>query len=191
MPQEQLIWSTASAIARFMDMVETQNEPVFDLYKLERTLERYQLAFEWSAETPHQVNDRVQIYPIDSRAQVVPTVSNDAYWRTYAPSPFGVYFRALTGGVSGTDQPDWCQHGFVLSQYGLSDGGVFWQYDGMALRDRWDFQAAAYDVWMQKAALASGKYDFSRADQKLSRSQIYDHCIQMAKSFSGGSFFVL
>lgn len=47
----------------------------------------------------------------------------------------------------------------------------------------YDLHGAAADVWRQKAAQASKKYDFSTDNHNLSRSQQFKHCIQMANYY--------
>jgi hypothetical protein len=54
----------------------------------------------------------------------------------------------------------------------------------------YDVNAAAADIWSQKAAHYAMAYDFSTDNHSMSRSQIIKACLQMAKEYgSGGAVF--
>jgi hypothetical protein len=48
----------------------------------------------------------------------------------------------------------------------------------------YDLNAAASEGWYHKAALVSGDYDLSLDGEGLSRSQVYTHCIELAKNYA-------
>lgn len=47
----------------------------------------------------------------------------------------------------------------------------------------YDLNAAAGDIWSEKAGAASAKFDFTEDAQSFSRSQIYKHCSEMARYY--------
>jgi hypothetical protein len=49
----------------------------------------------------------------------------------------------------------------------------------------YDLNAAAADIWRKKAAHYAPSFDFSTDNHDLSRSQVYDHCVEMAQFFEG------
>jgi hypothetical protein len=54
----------------------------------------------------------------------------------------------------------------------------------------YDMNAAAADVWSQKAAHYVTAYDFSTDNHSMSRGQIIKNCLEMAKQYgSGGAVF--
>ena len=50
----------------------------------------------------------------------------------------------------------------------------------------YDMNAAAADVWTQKASHYAEAYDFSTDNHRLNRSQIIQHCLTMAKYYAQG-----
>lgn len=49
----------------------------------------------------------------------------------------------------------------------------------------YNLNAAAADIWEEKAAQLAGKYDFSADGGQYSRSQAYNQAMQMAKYYRG------
>lgn len=49
----------------------------------------------------------------------------------------------------------------------------------------YDLNAAAADIWRRKASHYSGAFDFSTDNHSVTRSQIYQHCLEMAEHFEG------
>lgn len=45
----------------------------------------------------------------------------------------------------------------------------------------WDFNGAAHEGWLWKAAKVSEGYDFSSDVNSFSRDQLYQHCVDMAE----------
>lgn len=50
----------------------------------------------------------------------------------------------------------------------------------------YDLNAAAADIWSQKAAHYVTAYDFSTDNHNLRRSQIIDNCLRMSKEYGSG-----
>ncbi len=177
---------TTDAEGHLASLLEADSYPCLTGEEVTALLLRHQTALLWSPGTAYAVGDRVQVNPAEG------VLSWGWLTGLLEDARFGVYFRAVQGGVSGDAEPAWAYAEIAYGRlYGVSDGGVLWRYDGLAAKDRFDFQSAAYEGWMKKAGKVAGDYDFARADQKLSRSQVIEHCKSMAASFSGGSFFVV
>ena len=49
----------------------------------------------------------------------------------------------------------------------------------------YDLNAAAADLWRQKAASVAQAYDFSTDNHRMSRSQMMKQCLQMAEMYEG------
>jgi hypothetical protein len=48
----------------------------------------------------------------------------------------------------------------------------------------YDLQSAAADVWRRKAShVAPTSFDFSTDNHSVSRSQVYQHCLEMAEFY--------
>jgi hypothetical protein len=105
------------------------------------------------------------------------------------------YFEATTGGsaifylqdstgaviASSNYTPDY-RRGQV--QFSADQAGTTYYLNGRS----YDLDAAAADIWRRKAAhYAPGAFDFSTDNHSIRRSQVYQHCIEMAKHFEGAS----
>ena len=65
-------------------------------------------------------------------------------------------------------------------QFSSDQAGTVYYMTGRS----YDLQAAAADVWRKKAAhYAPTAFNFSTDNHTISRSQVYDHCLQMAEFF--------
>jgi hypothetical protein len=109
-------------------------------------------------------------------------------------SHFG-YYEATTGGTAifylqdstganiGTSlyTPDY-RRGQV--QFSSNQGGSVYYVTGRS----YDLNSAAAGVWRQRAAHYSAtSFDFSTDNHSVSRSQVYQHCLEMASFFEGMS----
>lgn len=69
-------------------------------------------------------------------------------------------------------------------QFSASQGGTVYYMTGRS----YDLNAAAADIWRRKAAhYAPTSFDFSTDNHSIHRSQVYEHCREMADYFSGNS----
>lgn len=109
-------------------------------------------------------------------------------------SAYGFY-EATTGGTeiftvqdstgayvaAGSYTPDY-RRGVVL--FGANQAGTAYYLTGRS----YDLHAAAAAVWRRKAAhVAPSSFDFSTDNHSISRSQVYNHCLEMAEFFEGKS----
>jgi hypothetical protein len=101
------------------------------------------------------------------------------------PNPFtGRLYRCAVGGTSGATAPTWPTTPGV-STWKLDDGDTLeWEDIGPVKNRPYNFEGAAYDVCMALARMNVGKTDVSDSGVSVKRSQIYDHWISMASSFS-------
>jgi hypothetical protein len=104
------------------------------------------------------------------------------------------YYEATTGGTAvfyvqdGTGAnvgtalytPDY-RRGVV--QFAADTSGTTYYLTGRS----YDLDAAAADVWRRKASHYASSFDFSTDNHSISRSQLYQHAMEMAQIFEGKS----
>jgi hypothetical protein len=90
--------------------------------------------------------------------------------------------RDSAGSVVGTASytPD---YPYGLVKFSATTGGLSYYLDGYS----YDMNAAAADVWQQKAAHYVTAYDVSTDNHNLRRSQIIQNCLVMSKEFASGA----
>jgi len=89
------------------------------------------------------------------------------------------YVQDSTGSAIGTSNytPDY-RRGVVI--FGSDQAGTVYYLTGRS----YDLNAAAADVWRRKAShYAPSSFDFSTDNHSISRSQVYNHCLEMAEFF--------
>lgn len=70
----------------------------------------------------------------------------------------------------------------IIERYPLPDAnGLFPKEDGWT--PRYDLNAAAADVWAEKAAGLAGQYDFTADGASFERSQAYEQAMQQARYY--------
>lgn len=93
------------------------------------------------------------------------------------------YVQDSTGAVQGTAlyTPDY-RRGQI--QFASNQSGTVYYLTGRS----YDLDAAAAEVWRRKAAhYAPTSFDFSTDNHSVRRSQVYQHCLEMAQHFEGKS----
>ena len=147
----------ADALAELADLVAVDKYPKLPEEDLIRILNKTRRWTVWAAASVYEEGDRI-----------VPTK------RT------GRQYRCIAGGTSGETEPI-----FGSSRYAITDGvdGLRWSDAGPASRAAYDLIAAAQAAWTKKAALVAADHDFKDKDATYTKSQVYDHCVQMANSF--------
>jgi hypothetical protein len=92
------------------------------------------------------------------------------------------YVQDGTGAVQGTAAytPDY-RRGVV--QFAADTSGTTYYLTGRS----YDLDAAAADVWRRKASHYASSFDFSTDNHSISRSQLYQHAMEMASVFEGKS----
>ena len=147
----------ADALAELADLVAVDKYPKLTTDDQIRILNKARRWTVWAAASVYEEGDRI-----------VPTKRN------------GRQYRCIMGGTSGETEPS-----FGSFRASNSDGedGLQWQDAGPASREPYDLIAAAQLAWTKKAALVAADHDFKDKDAMYTKSQVYDHCVQMANSF--------
>lgn len=134
-------------------------EPTLD--NLEEILDGCLRASFWITATVYAVGD-----------VVMPTTRN------------GHRYRCIQGGTSGATEPTWALQQGVVQSDGSSDPLLYWQEDGPDYDNVYDVKAAAHKAWLVKASKAAELTDYSIGQQKVSESQVIDHCLKMADRYA-------
>jgi hypothetical protein len=120
------------------------------------------------------------------------TTNGTLIYNTYKSS-YG-YYEATTGGTAvfyvqdgtgavqsaSTYTPDY-RRGVVT--FAADTSGTTYYVTGRS----YDLDAAAADVWRRKASHYASSFDFSTDNHSISRSQLYQHAMEMASIFEGKS----
>ncbi len=138
---------------------QTDQFPNLTPEQVETLVVKNQRATVWTAGHAYKVGDKVQ-----------PTERN------------GFFYRCKISGLSATTEPNWAD-GKWNTVYDGSN--VVWNkseedVDG----NLYNVRNAIFDAWMLKASMAAKDFDISIDNQKWNRSQIYDHCMDMARAYS-------
>lgn len=166
----------AEALTELEELVAADKYPCLSAPALQRLLDAARRYTVWEASTEVEVGDTI-----------VPTVWNGRMYRCIRPGttgatepqwPSAARAAALRPGLLGTLESD---------DIGIASDTaepVIWEDVGPAPRDSWDLADAANKGWLKKAAAVAGDFDFKDAGQSLTRSQVHEHCLKMASSFT-------
>lgn len=149
----------AEAIAYVMKKAQTEEFPVVPPDDVEEIVRLNMRARVWQPETAYKIGDKVQPLKVN-----------------------GHFYKCVAAGTSGITAPTWN----VRENSRTSDGdALVWlecetDFDGSV----YDTRTAIHELWLFKAGMASSQFDISIDQQKWNRSQIYDHCMEMARSFA-------
>lgn len=131
----------------------------------------------WTAATAFNIGDRI-----------IPTLANRNGHRYIAIS----YVVGATDQKTGATEPSWgvrsisrYQDPMINRDAQITDGNIIWQEDGWDWDAvLWDLSGAAQAAWLMKAAKASVTSDSAIGDINIKSSQLFDHCLAMAKQFT-------
>lgn len=128
-------------------------------------------------------DDVIDIVRLNMRAKVwQPNTDYKIGDKVQPTNPNGHFYKCVQNGISGVNEPTWN----VRESSRTSDGDTLvWQefetdFDGNLFNTR----TAIHELWLFKAGIAANQFDISIDQQKWNRSQIYDHCKEMARSFA-------
>jgi hypothetical protein len=178
--QSQIIDSEAEAIIRLEKLVEKDSVPALSSDDIQQLLNDNKVGTVWAASTTYYEGD-----------VIVPSqgARNGRSYKATQRNASG------TTGVSGTTEPGWPLAGAQafagrrsFSSHYIGDGTVLWLDNGPEM-DLWNVRKAAWDGWMRKAGKAANMFDNKVGDDSFSCSQVYDHCIAMAKHFVSAPTF--
>ena len=117
-------------------------------------------AVPWVAETDYKVGDVIQ-----------PTTPN------------GHFYCCLRAGTSDSEEPDWSDG--LDSRTDEFNGEIIWRECAIDTNgNRYRLRNAIHAVWLLKASRSANKFDTSIDSNRWNRSQIYAHCLEMAKAHS-------
>jgi hypothetical protein len=149
----------AVAMQELLRLSQFDIEPMIGEDELDTILTNAQVCSVWAASTAYSYGD-----------VVVPTCANQN----------GRRYRCVKAGTSGSTEPTWGH--FQMSR--TADGSsLIWEEAGAQPKSIWDMRVAAYNAWLAKASKASTDFDFSGAGESYKRSQVYDHCLEMAAKY--------
>jgi len=135
-------------------------EPTIDEADLDTILSQVQVCSVWVSGTAYSYGD-----------VVVPTSANQN----------GRRYRCVRSGTSAATEPTWNE--FQDSR--TADGStLIWEECGAQPRSLWDMTRAAHKAWLFKASKAAPDFDFSGAGESYKRSQVVEHCLEMARKYA-------
>lgn len=148
------------AMDELLRLTQFDSEPTIDEADLDTILTNAQICSVWEASKAYGYGD-----------VVIPTTANQN----------GRRYKCIKSGSSASTEPAWSEF-----QGGrVSDGSILiWEECGMQPKSLWDMRAAAHAGWLAKAAKVTPDFDFSGAGESYKRSQVYDHCLEMARKFA-------
>lgn len=96
--------------------------------------------------------------------------------------PNGHFYRRILAGLSPAGEPVWT----LKENWTVYEGNsVVWVECGIDLDGNlYNVRNAISAAWLLKASLAANQFDASIDNQKWHRSQIYEHCLEMARAWS-------
>ena len=147
------------AIAEVTFYAQTAEFPTLTPEQVSALVVKNQRATVWAPETAYKIGDVVQ-----------PIVPN------------GHFYKCKTAGASGESEPVWT---LLESRTVVENSGVVWVECGLDLDGNlYNTRNAIHDAWMLKASMSAKDFDVSIDQQKWNRSQIYEHCLEMARAWS-------
>ncbi len=148
------------AIAYVTLHAQTAAFPTIEAETVAEIVRRHKRASVWQPETSYTVGMRVQ-----------PTVAN------------GHFYECATAGTSATTEPDWTLKANSISYE--SGSALIWREIAIDVDGNlYNTRNAIHECWCLKASLSAKDFDISIDQQKWTRSQIYEHCMEMAKAYA-------
>jgi len=147
------------AIAEVTFYAQTDQFPALTPEQVEALVVKNQRATVWAAGRKYKIGDIVQ-----------PTVPN------------GHFYKRIIAGLSPAGEPVWTKRENWTVYEGVE---LPWVECGQDLDGNlYNTRNAIHDAWMIKASMSAKDFDVSIDGQKWTRSQIYDHCLEMARAWS-------
>ena len=149
----------AQAIAYVTLHAQTAAFPPIETAAVEEIVERHKRAVVWEPSTVYKVGQRVQ-----------PTTPN------------GHFYECVSAGISDSEEPEWSMRlGYSFYEFA---GDLRWRECAIDVDGSlYNLRNAIHECWTLKASMAAAQFDVSIDQQKWNRSQIYDHCLQMAEKY--------
>lgn len=149
----------AEAIAYVTLHAQTNEFPCIETSDVSAIVQRHRRAVVWAALASYKVGDKVQ-----------PTTPN------------GHFYECVAAGESDSQEPDWTTRENSIFHEFATD--LIWQECAIDVDgELYNLRNAIHECWTLKSAKSAGQFDISIDQQKWNRSQVHDHCLQMARSF--------
>lgn len=147
------------AISEVTLSAQTDQYPALTPEQVSALVTKNMRATVWSANKTYKVGDKVQ-----------PT------------SPNGHFYKCRVPGASSSAEPSWTQR----ASGAVYDGSdvVWFECEVDPDGNLYNTRNAIFDAWHLKASMTAKDFDVSIDNQKWNRSQIYAHCVEMAKAWS-------
>lgn len=102
-------------------------------------------------------------------------------------TPNGHFYKCIKAGISGADEPEWYEG--LASRTWDGDDTLAWEEsaddpDG----NLFDTRAAIHQAWVLKASMAAKDFDRKIDTETFNVSQVYEHCLEMARSYAPMEF---
>jgi hypothetical protein len=94
-------------------------------------------------------------------------------------APNGHRYECTTAGTTAASAPTWP----TSKGSSVTDGTVTWTEAGPAHPEQYDVRRATYLAWLLKAGEATASYTFSSDGQSFNRSDLIQHCLEMADRY--------
>jgi hypothetical protein len=96
----------------------------------------------------------------------------------------GHRYICIQSGTSGATEPDWPTVMRRTVDDGTGDTVVKWREDGRDYKNVYDLRQALHQCWLLKAQKVAHLHDARRSQSGADRSQIYEHCLEMAEKYA-------
>jgi len=147
------------AIAEVTLSAQTDQFPALTPEQVSALVVKNMRATVWTAGKQYKAGDVVQ-----------PTVPN------------GHFYRRIVAGLSPAGEPVWSTRANRTVYEGIA---LVWVECGEDTDGNlYNIRNAIFDAWMLKASMSAKDFDVSIDNQKWNRSQIYEHCLEMARAWS-------
>ena len=94
----------------------------------------------------------------------------------------GHFYKCIEPGISALAEPVWTLREKSQNRDALQ---LVWEECGLDLDGNlYNTRNAIHAAWLLKASIAARDFDVSIDNQKWNRSQIYAHCLEMARAWS-------
>lgn len=149
----------AEAIAYVTLNAQTEAFPTIPAETVEKIVRNNTRASVWQASTDYNIGDRIQ-----------PTKRN------------GHFYECVASGTSDEVEPDWSLT--IHSKVTEFGSDLIWQECAIDIDGNlYNLRNAVHEAWVLKASMAAKEFDVSVDQQKWNRSQVYEHCLEMAEKF--------